>query len=258
MTAASTQLMVLSAILLALCFAGLYWFLRNDLAEYAAFKKLTETADRQKRFRVWILRSFFLFFCGTLVCLAVLGRLQAPFVFPSEFQSLATRLHSWVPGAQTHSTRDVVPFVIGAAGGVSIGVLLAVLLARRSKSARVGDIEALMPRNRAETAWMALISLNAGLSEELFFRLLLPLLLTLIFRSALASFLIAAGIFGLVHLYQRLAGILGTTVLGLALTAVYLATGALWIAMIVHALLDLMGVVVRPNLERLLRPAARS
>lgn len=248
--------MALPPILLALCFAGLYWFLRNDLAEYDAFKKLTGTRDRQKRFRVWILRSFFLFFCATLVCLAVLRRLQALFVLPPEFQSLAAELHSAAPAAPSHGT--LIQFAIGAAAGVAICIVLVALLARRSKPTRVSDVEALLPRNGAETAWMALISLNAGLSEELFFRLLLPLLLTLVLRSALTAFLIAAGIFGLVHLYQRLPGVLGTTVLGLALTAVYLATRTLWIAMIVHALLDLIGVVVRPSLERLLTHPARS
>jgi membrane protease YdiL (CAAX protease family) len=248
--------MFLPLILLALCFAELYWFLRNDLAEYAAFKKLTDTRDRQRRIRIWILRSFLLFFGGTAVCLTVLRRLDAPFVFPSEFQSLAARFHAAIPGTHAHASQMLLPFMIGAGGGVLIGILLALLFARRSKPVRLGDIDALMPRNRAETAWMALISVDAGVSEELFFRLLLPLLLTLATRSALTSFLIAAVIFGLVHLYQRLPGILATTLLGLALSAVYLITGNLWIAVLLHIVLDLIGVVVRPSLERWLRPAA--
>jgi uncharacterized protein len=71
-------------------------------------------------------------------------------------------------------------------------------------------------------------------------------LLAMILGQALFAFAIAAVVFGVVHLYQGPLGILATTVLGVVLTALYLWTGQIWIAMAAHALLDVIGLVVRP------------
>ena len=40
-----------------------------------------------------------------------------------------------------------------------------------------------------------------------------------------------------------------TTLVGVVMTAVYLITGALWLAMLLHALIDLNGLVLRPWLS---------
>jgi len=58
-------------------------------------------------------------------------------------------------------------------------------------------------------------------------------------------------VFGLAHLYQGWVGILATAVIGAALAALYLGSGALWLAMAVHAAFDLFGLVIRPGLTRL-------
>jgi membrane protease YdiL (CAAX protease family) len=250
--------MLLSVLLLAACLGGLAWFLRNDIAEYAAFKLLTQTADRQRRYQRWLLKSFLLFVCGALACLAILRRLHAIAVLPPEFAALSHRLRAVLGNAQL-PRGEVAGLVGGMLAGMLGGMFLLVLLMRRSKGKvkvkKIGDIDALMPRNAAETLWMALISVNAGLGEELFFRLLLPLLLTLTTGSALLACLLATLIFGLVHMYQGIAGVLATSILGLAFMVLYLWTGTLWIAMLAHAILDIVGVTVRPALERAARPA---
>ena len=115
----------------------------------------------------------------------------------------------------------------------------------------IGDVQPLMPRNGAEIAHSVLFSVNAGFSEELFFRLLLPLLITIVVSNALVAFLAAAIIFGLVHVYQGWVGVVATTILGLLLSALYLGTGSIWIAILAHALLDVINLVVRPTLTRL-------
>ncbi len=114
----------------------------------------------------------------------------------------------------------------------------------------LGDIAPLLPRNGAESAHAAVLSLNAGLSEELFFRLLLPLLLVLTLHNSGVAFIVAAIVFGLVHLYQGWVGVLVTTAMGLMLTALYLATRSIWVVVGVHALFDLFGLVLRPALAR--------
>jgi membrane protease YdiL (CAAX protease family) len=122
----------------------------------------------------------------------------------------------------------------------------------QTSHATLGDIEPLMPRNGAETGWAALLSINAGLSEECFFRLLLPLLLTSLLHNPLLAFGIATVLFGLVHLYQGVAGVVMTTLVGVVMAGLYLWTGDLWVAIAVHAGLDLFGLVVRPTFMRLL------
>jgi uncharacterized protein len=248
-------MIVLASALLILCLGALWWFVRDDVAEYAAFKLFTETADRQRRYRVWVLKSFLLFSGLTVTALAILGRLGSLSTLPPELAALSQTLRSVV------TTHDLsAGFLAGFLGAVVVGVAaggaVAAMAAKRkpvtSKAVVVGDIEALMPRNGAETAHTALLSLNAGLSEELFFRLLLPLLLTMVLGNAVAAFVGAAIVFGLVHVYQGWIGVLATTILGLVLTALYLWTGSIWIAIGAHALLDLMGLVVRPTVGRLI------
>lgn len=248
---------LLPAALLALCLGALWWVTRKDVADYAAFKLLTRTEDRQRRYRKWVLTSFLIFFCAPVACLAVLGRLDAIVTAPVQFGALAAFAHAAGPSS-TQLGDGFLGGLFGALIGVSGFALLAgVLAARRkgaaAKPAMLGDVEPLMPRNWAETAHTALLSLNAGISEELFFRLLLPLLIALSTGSAAAGFIVAALIFGLAHIYQGWVGVAATTVVGVVFTAVYLWTGNLFIAMALHVALDLIGLVIRPTVMRLAR-----
>jgi len=143
---------------------------------------------------------------------------------------------------------------IGA--GVVGGIAIAVFLKKRAgKPITLGDIEAILPRNNAETVWTALLSLNAGLTEECFFRLLLPLLFVLLLHKLTLAFLLATLIFGIAHLYQGIVGILFTTVIGAVFAYIYLASGSLWLAIAVHAAFDLVGLVIRPTVMRLIERA---
>lgn len=249
--------MLKTGLLLLLNLALLWWFVRKDGAEYAAFKKLTATADRQRTYRQWVMKSFLVFSGASLLSLLILRRLDSLMWIPGEFVSLATRVRSLMPAMHAPDLEFVLGFVAAA---MLAGILFGVLLARRLKAkpatpehpGTLASIEPLMPRNAAETAWTALLSINAGLSEELFFRLLLPLLLASLLQNALLGFVVATLLFGLVHVYQGVAGILMTAILGGILACLYLWTGSLWVVIAVHAGIDLLGLVVRPTLTRLL------
>ena len=245
------------SLLLVLNLAVLWWFVRKDGAEYTAFKKLTATTDRQRCYRRWVMKSFLLFSGATLLSLLVMQRLDAVVWMPGEFVSLAAHLRSLMPAAQIPDRGFVIGFVSAAVlAGTLLGVVLAKMLKARPATAEhpgtLAQIEPLMPRNAAETVWTALLSLNAGLSEECFFRLLLPLLLAGLLHNALLAFALATLLFGLVHLYQGVVGILMTAILGAILACIYLWTGNLWVVIALHAGIDLLGLVVRPTLTRLL------
>jgi membrane protease YdiL (CAAX protease family) len=253
---------VLAAILLLSCLALLWFYVRRDLTEYASFKLLTETADRQRRYLTWARKSFLLFACTAIACLAILGRLRTLKTLPPEFNALADQLRAMIPAAQVPSAGFMVGFggalLAGLLGGIIVASMIAKKRNRNSGPIMIGDIESLLPRNAPETACTALLSLNAGLCEELFFRLLLPLLLTLTIGNATAAFAIAAFIFGLAHIYQGAIGVIATTILGLVFTGIYLWTGSLWIAMCVHAGFDLIGLVIRPTITRAFAARFRS
>lgn len=250
--------MVLAAILLVLCLVPFVWTLRKDSASYRAFKALTHTEDRQRRFRIWTLKSFLLFSGSTFICLALLGQLSALVALPPEFHRLSNFFQVTLRSAS--SSANTISFFSGFGCALVAGFVIGIILHRKSSRRKnkqahrpviLGDIAPILPRNWAETAHGALLSLNAGFSEELYFRLLLPLLLAILIGHAIPAFVIAALIFGIAHIYQGIVGVIATTVLGLILTVVYLVTGSIWIAMGVHASIDLIGLVIRPSLTRL-------
>lgn len=247
---------MLKLLLLIVSLAVLWWFIRNDASEYAAFKRQPDTAGRQRFYRTWVLKSFLALFGTSIVCLLILRQLRALVDLPDAFIPLAARLGANLP---TTAILDK-EFLAGCAiGALLVGILLGVLIAKRLKTshATLADIEPLMPRNGAETGWAALLSINAGLSEECFFRLVLPLLLIGVLHNPLLAFVCATILFGLVHLYQGVFGVVLTTLVGAVLAGLYLWTGSLMITIAVHAGLDLFGLVVRPTFMRLLhRPTA--
>ncbi len=99
----------------------------------------------------------------------------------------------------------------------------------------------MLPRIPKERALWVLLSLTAGFCEELLYRGFMPAYLNHIFPGIplLLAIVIAAALFGIGHLYQKLTGVLGTGLMGLIFGLLYFFTGSLFLAMIAHALFDL-------------------
>jgi membrane protease YdiL (CAAX protease family) len=99
----------------------------------------------------------------------------------------------------------------------------------------------MLPRTRQERALWFLLSLTAGFCEELLYRGFMPAYLIHIFPgfSFSVSIVIAAALFGLGHIYQKLTGVLGTGVMGLLFGFLYFFTGSLYLSMVLHALFDM-------------------
>jgi membrane protease YdiL (CAAX protease family) len=235
-------------VLLAAALVAVGYVVWTDPAEYAAFKALTDTRDRQARYRIWVAKAFAIFIGLPVLGLVLLGRLEALWHFPAEFAA-AVRV---LPALDLEGDGLRPGLILG--GLLAGGVLGGLVAARKGKGAKgpvLGDIEPLLPRNGAEIAHGALLGINAGLVEEIFFRLYLPLLLILAGFDAVAAFVIAGVIFGLVHLYQGWVGVLATTALGAVLSGAYLLSGSLAVPILLHILIDLNALVVRPLVTRL-------
>ena len=216
---------------------------RKDRREFARFKRFRTTERRKKMYRKWLIHSMIVFGGSAVIVWA----------FAYRFAPLLRVQIEQLPGVR--STRrafdeagPAAAIIIGAIVAVIIvGTVVAVVLVRDSESvATIGDIEALLPRNRAELGFGAALSINAGIVEELLFRLALPALVFGISGNATISVVSSLLIFGVLHLYQGPIGVLASTVIGTFLMALYFATGTILIPIIVHAIIDLRSLVLIP------------
>ncbi len=243
--------MILPNVLLLVTIMSLVWFLKGDLLGYRRIKRLPDTASRQKTYRLWIAKAAIGFVLPAVIGLALLGRLDALVAVPPEFDALRTLL----PSFEGDSRAELLGMIGGSAfGGLIIGAVLATRGNWRILKT-IGNVGSLLPRNRPEIAHAAAMSIAAGVSEELAFRLFLPLLVALVSGSAFVAFGVAVAAFGAMHLYQGRAGVIATTLVGALMAAVYLMTGELWLAMVLHALIDLNSLALRPALTGAWRAA---
>lgn len=215
--------------------------LRKDRHEYARFRRYRSTARRQAMMRRWLIESLVLFGGSSVLVLL----LTWPFVEPLLAATQALPPIAWLRDALTGGVG--IGLLIGALIGVTLLTLLGARSARREGGIiMVGDIAALLPRNRPELGWGAALSVNAGVVEEALFRLALPALLVVVTGEPVSAFLLAALVFGALHAYQGWVGVLATGVVGLLFTALYVVSGSIGLAILVHALFDLRTLVVIP------------
>lgn len=194
-----------------------------------------------RRFARLAARSAVLFGGVSIAALAVSGRLDALVRMPPAFAAPAVAAREWLPGLGEPVGVGLILLGLLIGGGIGVAVSR-----WRGRVFAFGDVSAVLPRSRGELGWAALLAVDAGVSEELFFRLLLPLLIAQVSGSAWFGFLGATALFGFAHRYQGWAGVLATTLVGVMMAAVYLASGRLWMAVLLHAAINLNGLVLRP------------
>jgi membrane protease YdiL (CAAX protease family) len=237
----------MSLVVLALALAAYIYFFKGDFGRLSELAALQPPGWRRRRYRVWIAKSWALFAAPAAIGLLLLGRLDAVVTMPAEFVPLAREAGYPAP-----------IFGEGIAGGLIAGSLIgaAWTLLRRRKGkppAMLGDFSSLLPREAGEGWFAAGSAISAGITEELYFRLLLPLAIADLTGSAIAGFTVATILFALAHRYQRWPGVLATGLVGVLFAYLYLQSGALWVAMVMHAAVDLNGLVLRPALAGMLR-----
>lgn len=241
----------MAAALLIAALAAFAWFNRRTARAFAGFKARGDTHARRRVFLRWTLRSFALYAGMPLLGLLLLGRLDALWDFPLEFVEAALRLDAPAMTTLSGGNQDAYALTVLLATLAAMAVGAVLTWFRRKPPPTIGDIHILYPRNRAEALPVALLAINAGVSEEIFFRLYLPLLLTLAGMDALLAFALPIALFAWPHRYQGRFGMIVSALLGGVMTLLYLATFSLWLPILVHILLDLNGLVLRPAVRRL-------
>ena len=226
---------LLAAVLLVLALAAFVHFVRGG---EVGFPPPRWPSGRARYFTRAASRIGLLFGAPSLALLAVMGRLDAFGQMPHAFAPLRQ-----VTGAIPLGARSTA--LLG--GAVLAGALIGAVAARVTRRRwQVGRIGAVLPRGREELGWGVLLSLVAGVCEEAFFRLLIPLLVTIVTGYVVIGFGVATLLFGAAHRYQGWAGMIATTVVGALLGYAYLATASLWVAMGLHVFIDLNALVLRP------------
>lgn len=234
---------VVGVVLVAMLAVLIVRAVRRDRREYGLFKRFRSTRRRQRMLRKWLFESV-LWLGGSALILLVL---VWPFI-----GRMLEQVEGW---PATVAFRDALAtggglvqgLVIGASVALVAGLLLSVVLVKHEGQVpTLGDIHALLPRNRAELKYGWALSINAGVVEELLFRLALPAALFAVCGNALVAVLASVLIFGGMHAYQGVGGVIGTLVFGAVLMFVYLATGSILWPILAHAIFDLRSLVLIP------------
>jgi membrane protease YdiL (CAAX protease family) len=136
------------------------------------------------------------------------------------------------------------------------GLLCLVRPAARLKyQCALRPLDYFLPVSNTERWWFAIVSLSAGICEELLYRGFLFGFLTGrmdggFYLGLTAAWLLSSLAFGTAHLYQGLPGILSSTAAGLSLGLAAILTGGLAAPMVFHALLDLQLLgMYRPAID---------
>jgi membrane protease YdiL (CAAX protease family) len=123
--------------------------------------------------------------------------------------------------------------------------------AREQIRNQVTSYSEILPRTKVELFLFVLVSITAGICEELLYRgFLIPYIEG--FSNKGISVLLSSVLFGLSHAYfQGWYGALRTGGIGVFFAGLYIFSGSLWLPMILHAFMDINGA-------RVLRAAYRS
>lgn len=148
-------------------------------------------------------------------------------------------------------------FIGGMTGALVAGLVAGALLSRRRHLARAatartprvagGDkVLRMLPHGRAERWGFAALAVTAGVTEEWIWRGFGVALLHATWPGLplAPTVIVLALAFGWAHLYQGLAGMVASAVLGGLFAWLYLAIGSLWLPMLLHALIDLRALLV--------------
>lgn len=136
------------------------------------------------------------------------------------------------------------------------GAGMAIIVVFRWVAGRVGAhdpdlLRELLPRTRSERQAFGVLSVAAGVCEELAYRgYAIPVLGGVIGVPAAA--VVTSGVFGLLHGYQGWLGIGRTALMGGVLAYGFLASGSLWPPIVAHTAIDVLAGIVLG--ERLLSP----
>jgi membrane protease YdiL (CAAX protease family) len=114
------------------------------------------------------------------------------------------------------------------------------------------DFSALLPVSTQERVLWCAVAISAGICEEVVFRgWLLATLHSPVGLAGTALIVVAAAIFGLAHAYQRITGMILTTLAGVLFCVLYVKTGSLLVPILLHILIDIrFAILPAPRVQK--------
>jgi membrane protease YdiL (CAAX protease family) len=107
-------------------------------------------------------------------------------------------------------------------------------------AARQAKTDPLAPRTADERRMFSVLAVSAGLCEELLYRGFALWYFTSL-AGPVAGFALAAVLFGLAHLYLGRMHAVRTAIVGAVFGLLVIGTGSLWLAIVLHTAMDLLG-----------------
>lgn len=165
---------------------------------------------------------------------------------------LVVLLALWLLAGRPWSALGIrVPAAEAWLAGAGMGVLLLAVLHARARfgllrsldrsslEASLGDFAELLPRSHREERWFRLVSLNAGITEELIFRGFLYWYLVELTNPGWAA-LGTIAVFTAAHLYQGVRQLPGIAAMSAFFIVLYLVGDAIWLPIVLHAVVDML------------------
>lgn len=136
--------------------------------------------------------------------------------------------------------QDLVMTGVLAAGLLVFGVVSNLLTARLGIE-ETDVLRQLIPRTGTERAAFGVVSLSAGVGEEVVYRGYLIVVLGTLFSDVWWAAAVSSMAFSILHAYQGTVGIVRSGVLGFVFAAAFITGGSLWPLVIVHTGVDLVS-----------------
>jgi membrane protease YdiL (CAAX protease family) len=147
----------------------------------------------------------------------------------------------------------LVAWTVGLTVGAMVIILIFREIAQRTGANESPLLRDLMPRTREEKRVFALLSVAAGVGEEIAYRGYAILMLAPLIGVGGAAVLTSL-VFGALHGYQGWLGTVRTAAMGGFLAWGFIASGSLWPAIVAHTAIDLLAGIVLG--EKLLSPTS--
>jgi uncharacterized protein len=153
---------------------------------------------------------------------------------------LVSRMSAFSASAIGFFAVPLVPLALSALALTAAGI--AVLFLFRAAGVREAPVlRDLLPRTAADRALFAVLSVSAGVCEEIAFRGFLLHALDTVTGSAILALLLSSGAFAVVHAYQQPLGALRAGLLGALLAAPLLLGQPIYAPILAHVFLDLLS-----------------
>lgn len=238
----------LEAARLAVC---ALWLLAMPLLTRTLVARLRAFTSREIRIRFWG-RDMAVSWTAALACLACAGALDVFAPGYADFRGSALGTLSW-PALRALLLAVLVALFAAQAVGAARCAFDAARRARLASQLR--PLRWMLPATALERRWWILVSLTAGITEEIVVRgCLLPDLHGWSAASPLmhlplgVAWVLSSLVFGVAHLYQGVQGVVRTFLAGLFMGALAILSGGLALPIVVHVIIDLnMVFLYRPD-----------